>query len=209
MRPAVRTRFCAMALAACLLAVRLLTWVAATSASASPVGEGSSQARTLATRLAALGSPRYLLGNINDTLTPDCLDPRGRLRHQRRPAPVPPRPRRPLPPAAAAARGTGSAASLTASPPALPMPRCKAFFRHVAKPMETMAGLLRGEPGTSRVHAGRGRAGRAPWPERSLRRRARSGTSDPAVPARLPAGHPATRPPGHPATRPASPDTGA
>src|ERR1019366_3346723 len=94
MRPAVRTRFCAMALAACLLAASLLTSVAATSASASPVGEGSSQARTLATRLAALGSPSYLLGNINDTLTRYCLDRGVRFRLQRRlpegPVPRPP-----------------------------------------------------------------------------------------------------------------------
>jgi hypothetical protein len=94
-----------MALAACLLAASLLTSVAATSASASPVGEGSSQARTLATRLAALGSPSYLLGNINDTLTRYCLDRGVRFRLQ---------------------RGIGSAGGLAVSEAAEPVPRAAA-----------------------------------------------------------------------------------
>lgn len=56
MRSAVRTCFCALALAVCLLPASLLPWVAVTSASASPVREGSRQDRTLPTRRAALGS---------------------------------------------------------------------------------------------------------------------------------------------------------
>ena len=182
MRPAVRTRFCAMALAACLLAASLLTSVAATSASASPVGEGSSQARTLATRLAALGSPSYLLGNINDTLTRYCLDRGVRFRLQRR---------------------------LPEGP--VPRPRLRRARRHylcpAARPSSaTSPSPWRQWPGCSGASQAPAEFTRAEAAQDARRGRSAPsvGGPAPAPPIRpfLPACPPATRPPGHPATRP-------
>src|ERR1019366_8159097 len=180
MRPAVRTRFCAMALAACLLAASLLTSVAATSASASPVGEGSSQARTLATRLAALGSPSYLLGNINDTLTRYCLDRGVRFRLQRR---------------------------LPEGP--FPRPRLRRARRHylcpAARPSSaTSPSPWRQWPGCSGASQAPAEFTRAEAAQDRRRGRPSVGWPAAAPPIRpfLPACPPAPRPPGHPATRP-------
>src|ERR1039458_9735132 len=184
MRPAVRTRFCAMALAACLLAASLLTSVAATSASASPVGEGSSQARTLATRLAALGSPSYLLGNINETPTRHCLDRGVRCR----------------------LRGRGR---LPEGP--FPGPRLGRARRHCLCPAARPCSAT--SPSPWRQWPGCSGASQAPaeFTRAEAAQDARRGRSAPSVggpapapPIRpfLPACPPATRPPGHPATRP-------